>query len=67
MGQQFAAAFDQGFFDNFIMGPDDSKEMILVRTADHQTLGVNRIPPCKKISEFKMILPNRNDGSQTHN
>lgn len=33
---------------------------------DHQNLGVNEVLPCKMISEFKIILPNRKNGNQKH-
>lgn len=43
-------SWSQGFFDIFIKNPDDGREMILIMTADHQNLSMNRIPPCKIVS-----------------
>lgn len=43
-------SLSQGLFDIFIKDPDDGREMILIMTADHRNLSVNRIPPRKIIS-----------------
>jgi hypothetical protein len=56
-------SLSQGLFDIFIMDPDDGREMVFIRTADHQHFGVNRTLLRKIVSAFQMILPHRNHGT----